>query len=393
MAVRYGTWSRSLASAAAIFLLMDMNRLFAAPLPRLALHLAVWATFSAFLFAPRDWWTRARAAVAAGIVGIECAVGIALFQEIKLLYLAAVFLFAAALRRWFSRSLAPIVAAMIAAAALYANFGRASLFDLFSYVLLAFVLYFFIRSRIQRNEMNELNRKQLIELQDAYAQLQEASATAMQNAVLEERTRIAREMHDSVGHSLTSLIVQMQALRYMLKENPAQAGASLEQMLAVARQGLNDIRSSVHALADDRTVPGLSALRSLLDRAEATANIRCRLQADAAEDEIGAESYADLFRVLQESLTNVIRHSRATELEVELRRTAGTVVMRIRDNGELTPGGGIDEGFGLRAMRARLEERGGSLAYRAAEPNGFEVTAVVPEGGRTDSQRTGEERR
>lgn len=381
-------YGKLLASAATIVLLLETNRMSDPSLTRNLYYLAVWATLTLILFIPQNSWTPLGRAAASGVAGIECAVGIAWFHEVKLLYFVAIYAFAVALRRSIPRRLAPLIAGMAITAALYSKFGRADIFDLFSYALLAFVFYFFIRSRMQRNAMHETNQKQLVELQDAYVQLQEASATAMENAVLEERTRIAREMHDSVGHSLTSMIVQLQAMRYMLRENPERASQSLEELLAVARQGLTDIRSSIHALADDRTVPGIAALESLLAKMEASASIRYRLNNELIGEELGGETYRTLFRVLQEALTNVIRHSRATEVDVELRRDGGNVVMRIRDNGELGTdrgtelgmGSGIREGFGLRSMRARLEEMGGSLACRAAEPSGLELVAVVPDG-------------
>lgn len=376
----YRAYGRPLASAAVIFVLMYANRLFHTPLPQALFNAAVWASFSGILFISKAWWTKTRAAIAGGILAVECAAGIIWFQETKLLFFCAILLFAAALRLSFSRAQAPVLAVMAVTAALYVRYGRADLFSLLSFLLLAGVLYFFIRSRIQRNEMHEQNKRHLVELQDAYEQLQAASATAMQNAVLEERTRIAREIHDAVGHSLTSLIVQMQALRYMMKENPLQAGQSLEGMLVVARQGLQDIRTSVHALADNRTVPGMTVLKSLLSRMEASASIRYTFEAGLSDEEVGGEAFETLFRVLQEAITNVIRHSRATLLEVALSREADTIVMRIRDNGVLEKGHEIREGFGLRLMKTRLEEKGGSLRYRIVEPNGFELVAAVPNG-------------
>ncbi|CAM3884387.1 sensor histidine kinase [Cohnella lubricantis] len=371
-------YGKPLASAAAIFLLMYINRLFHASLPQTVLHLAIWATLSGILFITDKRWTPARRAASASILSIECAIGIAWFHEVELLYFIAIYAFAVILRRSVRRTLAPLIAGMVLTAFLYSRFGSSDLFDLLSYALLAAVLYFFIRSRMQRNAMYEVNQKQLAELQDAYVQLQEASATAMQNAVLQERTRIAREMHDSVGHSLTSMIVQLQAMRYMLRENPERAAHSLEELLSVARQGLTDIRTSIHALADDQSMPGVSTLESLLARTEASSSIRCRLKNDLNGTALSAETVQTLFRVLQEALTNVIRHSRATIVDVELRAENGNVEMRIRDNGELGLDRGIPEGFGLRSMRARLEEMGGSLIYRAVEPSGFEIVAVVP---------------
>jgi signal transduction histidine kinase len=195
---------------------------------------------------------------------------------------------------------------------------------------------------------------------------------------LEERGRIAREIHDAVGYSLTSLIVQMQALRYMIKKEPVQAEQSLEGMLIVARQGLHDIRTSVHSLADDRIRSGITPLKALLSRMEASASIRYTFHADLNEEDLDVDINGILFRVLQEAITNVIRHSTATLVEVSLKRESENILMRIRDNGILESTQKINEGFGLKVMKARLEERGGRLRYSIAKPHGFEIVAEIP---------------
>lgn len=376
--MKYRSYGKPLLIAAFIFFLMDRKGLFYTSYSHFVLHIVIWLTISSSLIIRKSWWNKRNLAIAASIFLIECLVGIIWYQEFKLLYLLAIILFATALRLTFSRNQTPIIVMLVITAVLYTRYGQKDLFNLLSFVILAIVLYFSIRSRIQRNEAYELNQKHLAELQVAYEQLQEASATAMQNAILEERNRIARDIHDAVGHSLTSLIVQMQALRYMIKDNPSQAEQSIEEMLAVARHGLQDIRVSVHELADNSTSTGIIALKSLLTHLEATASICHSFQTNLTEDDLSVDIYGTLFRVLQESITNVIRHSHATFLEVCLSKEQNNIVMRILDNGVLDTTHQIHEGFGLFNMRKRLEERSGSLQYRIVGSNGFELIATLP---------------
>ncbi|MBP1966716.1 signal transduction histidine kinase [Paenibacillus aceris] len=376
--MKYQNHGRPMVISALIFFLMIRNQLFLTSLSHIALHLAIWLTITVSLFIRRSWWNRRRLAIAAGILFIECLIGIIGYQEVMLLYLIAIVVFAAALRRTFSKYQTSLIALMVVTAALYIRYGQKDLFNLLSFIMLAIVFYFSIRIRIQRNEAYEQNKRHLAELQVAYEQLQEASATSMQNAILEERTRIARDIHDAVGHSLTSIIVQMQALRYMIRESPAQAGQSIEEMLTVARQGLQDIRTSVHELADNRKAIGITALKSLLSRLEVTSSIRYSFQTNLHDEDLNADVYETLFRVLQESITNVIRHSNATFLEVSLTRDEKSIEIRIRDNGVMDTEHQIQEGFGLVNMKKRLEERAGRLQYRTVEPNGFELIATMP---------------
>ncbi|MEK0316271.1 sensor histidine kinase [Cohnella sp. 56] len=373
-----GFYRKLLASAAVFFLLVDIHRVLELPASRLVLYLTIWLTFTAAMFVPKRRWTPTRGAVASGLVVAQCAVGLIWQHETRLWYVLALLLFVIALRLSLARSQTQAIAVLFVTAALYNRFGHADLFSLLSFALLAVVLYLFVRSRTQRNEAFGQIKRHLAELQEAYERLQEASAANMRFAIMEERTRIARDIHDAVGHSLTSLIVQMQALRYMMKDDPAQADRSVDGMLDVARRGLRDIRTSVHALAGDRTEPRIAALRSLLSRMEDSTAVACRFDTRLRDEEIRSDAFEALYRVLQESITNTLRHSGATLLQVELREETGRIVMRVRDNGQLDPGAPIDEGFGLRTMKARLEEMGGSLRYGGAKPSGFELVAVVP---------------
>ncbi|KRF13549.1 sensor histidine kinase [Paenibacillus sp. Soil787] len=374
----YQRYGKPLAISVVIFFLMDMNRLFIGPYLQISLNIMIWATYSSFLFFPKSWWTRRRLFLAIFIIVIETTAGLVWYQELKLIYFDAILILSGAIRLSLSKSPILWMVAMFVTAVLYTRFGREDLFSIISFVLLSVVFYLNIRNRKQRNEMYELNKKHLAELQEAYDQLQEASVMAMQYAVLEERTRIAREIHDAIGHSLTSLIVQMQALRYMIKKDPAQAEQSVEGMLVVARQGLHDIRTSVHSLADDQSKSGVAPMKALLSRMEASASIRYRLHSDLNDVDLNVQVYGILFRVLQEAITNIIRHSQATQVEVILKRESGNIIMYIRDNGILESHQKISEGFGLKGMKARLEERGGHLRYSIPEPNGFELIAEIP---------------
>jgi len=96
------------------------------------------------------------------------------------------------------------------------------------------------------------------------------------------------------------------------------------------------------------------------------------------EEDLSIDNYRILFRVLQEAITNVIRHSQATLVEVSLKRELENIVLRIRDNGKLDSSQNIKEGFGLRTMIARLEEKGGRLHYSILKPHGFEIFAEIP---------------
>jgi signal transduction histidine kinase len=375
----YKSYQKEFIGIIIIFILMYLGRLFIGPPQKIGLNLLIWGSYSGLVFIPKSWWTRKRFIIAAVIISIESAIGLVWYQETKLIYYLAIIVISSIKRLSLSKSSIPVMVVIVMMAVLYMQqSNHMDLFHFLSFILFTVVVYLGLWSRMQRHEMYEMNKRHLVELQEAYDQLQETSVAAMHNAVLEERTRIAREIHDALGHSLTSLIVQMQALRYMIKKDPAQAEQSLEEMLVLARQGLQDIRTSVHALAEDRSRSGVIPLKALLSRMKASAAIQFQFHSDLKEEEVSFEICGILFRVLQEAITNVIRHSKATHVDVNLNRAAGNIVMSVRDNGRLESSENFSEGFGLKVMKARLKERGGRLRYLILEPHGFEIIAEIP---------------
>ncbi|AZN39029.1 sensor histidine kinase [Paenibacillus albus] len=369
---------RMAAGSVFITFLMNMNEFFSGSPFKIALNLLVLATYIS-RFAFRSFWqTRRMSLVFVAIAAAETAAGMIFYKENVLLYFLAIIVVTTTIRIALAPTRIPMLAAMIVIAGLYTAFGDVSLISFISFVIIVVFFYFNVQSRRQRDTIYEENKRNLAELQEAYVHLQEASVTSMRGAVLDERTRIAREIHDAVGHSLTSLIVQMQALRYMIAKDPERAEQSLAGMLEVARQGLQDIRTSVHSLADDRTMSGLAPIKAQLARMEATTSITYSFEAELPEEEITGENAALLFRLMQEAITNIVRHSEAKHVEVQVLAAGERIVLIVRDNGKVDAGDKVREGFGLKTMRARLEEVGGRLTFGAAEPHGFQIRAELP---------------
>lgn len=369
---------RPIIGATIILIFMSTGRLFSGPPLKTAFYLTIWVTLTCILLIPKDKWSNVNLVIALSIMVIEALVGLILFKEIKVLYFLAFMFHVTIIRSSLSRTPITSIIVMIVIALIYTRFGHQDLLNVLTYILISIIIYLNIRSRMQRNEMYALNKQHVVNLEKAYSQLQEASSTVMQNAILEERNRIARDIHDAVGHSLTSIIVQMQAVQYMIKKDPNQAEQSLKDMLVVARKGLDDIRKSVHSLADDLPQSAIGTLETLLTHMESSSSIQYSFKAEIGDVELDVEVYKILFRILQESITNVIRHSQATKLDVVLRKESEGINMTIRDNGDLEDAQKISEGFGLKSMRERLEKMNGSLSYSVIFPHGFEIVAKIP---------------
>ncbi|WDL97612.1 sensor histidine kinase [Alicyclobacillus sp. ALC3] len=219
-------------------------------------------------------------------------------------------------------------------------------------------------------------------LQTAHRDLQEASIRSMQLAVVQERNRIARDIHDSVGHALTSLIVQLQALQYRVRSGADGAEQQIQDLVKVARNSLEEVRQSVRAVADASPITGVQAMSALVDGVRANTKLSVTFQTDVDAQVLSMETSLILYRALQESLTNVVRHSAAEHVRVNLdwvSRIGQTCIrLQVADDGQFQSGRMLEEGFGLSSMRSRCEDVGGTLNWTGVEPHGMQVEVVLP---------------
>jgi signal transduction histidine kinase len=204
-------------------------------------------------------------------------------------------------------------------------------------------------------------------------------------ARLEERLRLAREVHDAAGHGLAAVAMQAGVALLVLDERPDQARASLEAIRATSTAALADLRATLEAsppgpVADagvqtNNEGGGLQGLAALTANVQAAGlPVRLSLEDVAVPEATGKVAY----RVVQEALTNVLRHAGPTTADVRVRRDRDTLVVEVVDGGagaaEVRPGGG------LAGMRQRVEAVGGELVVGPREQGGFRVCARLPLG-------------
>lgn len=226
----------------------------------------------------------------------------------------------------------------------------------------------------------------------ANMELQKYAAQAELLAVLKERARLARDIHDTVGHALTSVILQIgaaqecafaQARRLGQGLPPDSAAATeLDERLASARQtareGLVQIRASIKDLATPSIeMPRGPDLWSNVARAFSKAT-GVRVVENFGEDLAGLDEGLDeaVFRIIQECMTNAVRHGDARDIEIAIKKIDGCLCVRVCDNGRGAES--VVPGQGLRGMRERVEALGGKLEWRSRYGYGFDLGADLP---------------
>lgn len=214
-------------------------------------------------------------------------------------------------------------------------------------------------------------------LDDANEQLREYSAQVEELSATRERNRIAREIHDTLGHALTVVNMQLETARALVGSDAEKSAAFLEKAQAMTRKGLADVRASVASLRAS-PLEGRSlelCLRGLLEPARA-AGLSASFAVKGESRPLGEAVEAALYRSVQEGLTNVRKHARARSVSLELDYAReGAVTLILRDDGVGCES--LDGGFGLVGIRERIQLLDGETAISTAPGKGLELTIRV----------------
>ncbi len=228
-----------------------------------------------------------------------------------------------------------------------------------------------LRLRRQTADELTLRARELTEERELFAEL----------AVRNERARIAAELHDIVGHSLSVMVVQAQAGQRLLESDPGGGEAArIEAIAESARQGEEDLRRLVALLGgEDVARPDLALIDEVVTRAARSGlQVTCRFEGEQVATSTPTGQLA--FRVVQEALTNALRYAPGSAVHVLVRSEAEVLVVRVTNDPAQGPPLGIaGTGRGLAGLRDRVHEIGGSLAAGLAGTGGWAVEARLPQ--------------
>jgi len=249
--------------------------------------------------------------------------------------------------------------------------------------ILLFVLYMILLFTSQKDE-NARIRKLNEQLNQANDQLRDYAINMERMTQMRERNRLAREIHDTLGHTLTGIIMGADAGLALLDVAPEESRKRIQVVAQTARDGLTDVRRSIKALRPDaleRYSLGQS-LEGMVENFRLTTSAQIIYCQEAGELNLDSDEEDVLYRVVQEGMTNAVRHGRADRIAIRVTRTGDVVTVSVRDNG--TGCAKPEEGFGLRHMRERLQMLGGTLSYGNLEQDaqdgytGFFITVRLP---------------
>lgn len=195
----------------------------------------------------------------------------------------------------------------------------------------------------------------------------------------EERLHIARELHDSLTHQISVIKVQSEAAVHVARKRGEEVPEALLAIREAGREASRELRATLEALRDDDTTPphGLDHIPDLVERAGKT-GLQATLMIRGRQHDVPAAVGRTVYRIVQESLTNIARHADATTASVRIDYRTDAVALQVDDNGKATPDTTPLPGIGLLGMRERVTALGGRLLATPRREGGFTVQAELP---------------
>ncbi|PEE37958.1 hybrid sensor histidine kinase/response regulator transcription factor [Bacillus cereus] len=290
-----------------------------------------------------------------------------LFPEAYNTFLISVFLIAANSKHLSYYWTAPITV-FITTGIFYALAPSNNYWIMVTYYGLAYVMGFAFHLLIVNHKQNEAIRKQNAVLEQYMSQIERIT-------LAEERNRLSSELHDTVGHAYTSIIMGMETLR---TELATEMGIQrLDSLLEMGRKSIEDVRGYLHQMDSPCQSPSLiQSLQNLGAEFQEHAQVNVSFRTFGEEYQLSRQAKITFVRCLQESLTNAVRHGQGTEIIVSLQFEQQYTRLEVQDNGK----GNVEwqEGFGMNAMKERAMNLQGQLSVYTKPEEGMLVTCTIP---------------
>jgi signal transduction histidine kinase len=189
-----------------------------------------------------------------------------------------------------------------------------------------------------------------------------------------ERSRIARNIHDSLGHTLTTLDIQLELAQRLFDHNPDKARNAINNAKELADQSLSDVRKSLQTMRSDFNLD--EAILTLITQIKEQQNLA--IDIDLNLPKLPSQFSYQFYCIVQEGLTNIQKHARATLVSIHGQSISESIVLKIKDNGRGFNPNLVHSGYGLLGMKERVDNLGGSLKINSAINRGTCIQVTVP---------------
>ena len=243
-------------------------------------------------------------------------------------------------------------------------------FSLFIHFLVVQVALAFYRQFLKLD-------KTLKELDESKKELEKAYEVVKEVSALEERQRIAKDIHDTAGHSITTVIMQTESAKLIIDEKPEEAKQKIISANLQAKHALEELRDSVHLLSGiDAGQTLKSALMKIVN--ESTDGTNVIIRSEIEDFSVSPTKFRFLCNTLKEGISNAFRHGGATAFWFECKLDGDKISFLLSDNGRGIQTEKIKLGYGLKSMKDRVRTLGGEIAFTSEKDEGFEIKLTLP---------------
>lgn len=258
------------------------------------------------------------------------------------------------------------------------NLLALNLINLIVFVLLGMHLKVENNKKLSAQDLYDRLRLSEEELKKAYNELELYSKTIEELTLLRERTRLSRELHDSVGHTISTQIIQLQAIKTMVSLKPEKAEEMLEELRDFSKNSLENVRRTVRELKplEFETFQGIFAIEELTRNFTKLTGVKVKLIVSKEKWRLSESQSLNLYRIIQEALSNSLRHGHAENVNISLQFLQDSIYSQIKDDGV-----GCEEirySFGLNTIRERVQELKGTINIYTEKDKGFELDFTLP---------------
>lgn len=234
--------------------------------------------------------------------------------------------------------------------------------------------------KIKAQGLYDKLREREEELKRVNKELENSMNTIEEITLLRERNRMSREIHDNVGHALSTIMIQLGAIENMALINGETAAGMASNLGKFTDESLQSIRAAVRSMKprEFEEYEGIVAISEMVKNFEKLSGIKVILKVSEKFWRLSADQTMVIYRLIQEFLSNSIRHGKATEVKIFLNFLPNNLRIHIKDDG--IGCSNIIEGVGIKGIRDRVKVWGGSLEYYSQEGSGFEIVATLERG-------------
>lgn len=245
---------------------------------------------------------------------------------------------------------------------------------------IGFCIYYVDTSNLRVKKLLSEIRKRNTIIEEQNNALIQYSDQIEQITLVEERIRLSRDLHDTIGHTFTSSIVGIEASIYLIDKNPQKAKDKLLKIQSIMSKDLEVVRYTIHSMFDNIDVISLSDyLNKIITKFEEVTSSEVYFLIKGKELDVSKTIKFTIIRCLQEALTNAKRHGKASKLVVQLIFDMNQITLTISDNGIGFEN--MNYGFGLQSMKDRLTTLHGTLEIQSKRKEGSIITCNIPIGG------------